>query len=549
MGFCSKRLIRRIECRLKLLNSKRRAIVRQVRDDVGLLLKVGHDQTVFTRVEQLYMDEIILTVYELLGHFCEFISINLSYICRHKQCPNDVNEAISSLIFASARCGEVPELRTFRDLIEERYGRRYVRTALELLPGNFVNPQVDDVVKALSESLLSETSFVLKLKRILQVKEKLSVTSVSDDAKFRMVNEIFREYCLQPASLAIQYSQEWHQKQVLEFASGTNSLSEDCFSLQARDLANTNGNNQAGMLPPQEPVMVHPVSEMEKLAGISRVPSSSCSDISVHLPDENLVYLDDVEEFRSPKLYDCSSPDTRIFMFKSSPLVNVQSGRNELQSQMKVRLRKSFNRSRSLRRRPSLRERDLLANNNKLLQQKYPREVLENITEPFSAKRGKFQSQVINGVGLGEDTAKLRTQFLEQRDQKQRSHYTCHPDLIAEQASGINKKSEVMEKRMTYEDNLYSPISSKGSNSVESALTNKSTALTFYVKDAETRYLRAFTLPAERPKDQGLEMYSRTSSLPVPNHANHVHPKLPDYDQIEAKFSALKHDYQHTQCH
>ncbi|KAL9670942.1 hypothetical protein QQ045_008505 [Rhodiola kirilowii] len=521
-GSNCKRLIRRIECRLKLLNSKRRAIVRQVRDDVGLLLKVGHDQTVFTRVEQLYMDEIILTVYELLGHFCEFISINLSYICRHKQCPNDVNEAISSLIFASARCGEVPELRTFRDLIEERYGRRYVRTALELLPGNFVNPQV---------------------------KEKLSVTSVSDDAKFRMVNEIFREYCLQPASLAIQYSQEWHQKQVLEFASATNSLSEDCFSLQAKDLANTIGKNKVGNLPPHEPVMVHQVTEMEKLAGISRVPSSSCSDISVHLPDENLVYLDDVEEFRSPKQYDCSSPDTRIFMFKSSPLVNVQSGRNELQSQVKVRLRRSFNRSRSLRRRTSLRERDLLANNNKLLQQKYPREVLEDITEPFSAKRGKFQRQVINGVGLCEDTAKLRTQFLKQRDQKQRSHYGCHPDLIAEQASGLNKKSEVLEKRMTYEDNLYSPESSKGSNSVESALTNKSTALTFYVKEAETRYLRAFTLPAERPKDQGLEMYSKTSSLPVPNHANHVHPKLPDYDQIEAKFSALKHDYQHTQCH
>uniref|UniRef100_A0A7N1A3M0 IST1-like protein n=1 Tax=Kalanchoe fedtschenkoi TaxID=63787 RepID=A0A7N1A3M0_KALFE len=567
-----KRLMMRIQCRLKLIISKRIAIVRQVRDDVAQLLKAGHPhhQTIFTRVEQLYMDEIIITVYELLGHFSEFITINLPYISRHKDCPNDVNEAISSLIFASARCGDVPELTTSRELFEERYGRRFVRTALHLLPGNLVNSQI---------------------------KEKLSITSVSDEAKLRLVNEIFRDYCLQPGSLAIQYNQEWHQKQqaneehmeiqdvkevpreAMEFTSASNTQSEDCFSLQANDLTYTIRNHPATVLPAQNSVLHQKVSEMEESANISRMPSlSSCSDISVHIPDENLIYLDDIEELRSPKLYDCSSPDKTVFVFKSSPLVIVGSGHNDHPSVTRRRLRNSFvSRSRKLRKRPSSSSRESVnyckdsfqelktVKAKPLRQENHQRKVMEDVTGPVPAKWGVFQSQVSNDLSLcailqrhsrpgspsyghvKEGTAKVGTRcFHEHHDQKRYAHRGYQPDLTADQASGLIKPSGVMEKTTIYEDNICSLESSTGSNALESPPLNKNVALTFYVKDAETRYLRAFTMPTEqRPKDHPHDKYSRTSSLPVPSHVNHVHPKLPDYNQIEAKFSALKQDYLH----
>ena len=59
-----------------------------------------------------------------------------------RDCPNDINEAVSSLIFASARFGDLPELLVIRKLFGERYGKRFEMTALELLPGNLVNRQV-----------------------------------------------------------------------------------------------------------------------------------------------------------------------------------------------------------------------------------------------------------------------------------------------------------------------------------------------------------------------------------------------------------------------
>lgn len=47
--------------------------------------------------------------------------------------PGDVIEAMSSLVFAASRCGELPELNTMRNLLKRRFGN------VELLKENLVN--------------------------------------------------------------------------------------------------------------------------------------------------------------------------------------------------------------------------------------------------------------------------------------------------------------------------------------------------------------------------------------------------------------------------
>lgn len=63
-------------------------------------------------------------------------------LSKTRDCPNDINEAVSSLIFASARCGDLPELGVIRKLFGQRYGERFATTAVELSPGNLVNKKV-----------------------------------------------------------------------------------------------------------------------------------------------------------------------------------------------------------------------------------------------------------------------------------------------------------------------------------------------------------------------------------------------------------------------
>ncbi|CAN6927804.1 unnamed protein product [Brassica oleracea] len=118
---------------------------------------------------------------------------------------DDLNEAVSSLVFASARCGELPELIGIRELFLQRYGQNYVTKALQLLPGHLVN---------------------------IQIKEKLSVTTVPEDLKSALLDEIAKEYGLRLEMLMLEYTPEV-EKQVNEeeekkvVDSDFNSFSDD----------------------------------------------------------------------------------------------------------------------------------------------------------------------------------------------------------------------------------------------------------------------------------------------------------------------------------
>ncbi|KAL3632315.1 hypothetical protein CASFOL_025299 [Castilleja foliolosa] len=173
-------MIKMVQCRLKLVKNKRCCIVNMLRQDVAELLKQGHTQTAFHRVEQIIMDESMVQLYDLLDQFCQFIILNFSYIRKHRDCPNDINEACSTLIFSSARFGELPELMSLRKLFGDRYGQRFVITALELRPGNLVSPQL---------------------------KENLYIKKVSDDLKYKLLAEITSSY-IQEGPLLLEYKPE-----------------------------------------------------------------------------------------------------------------------------------------------------------------------------------------------------------------------------------------------------------------------------------------------------------------------------------------------------
>lgn len=51
-----------------------------------------------------------------------------------RNCPIDLKEAIASVIFASPRCADVPELMDVRKHFTAKYGKEFVSAAVELRP-------------------------------------------------------------------------------------------------------------------------------------------------------------------------------------------------------------------------------------------------------------------------------------------------------------------------------------------------------------------------------------------------------------------------------
>lgn len=75
--------------------------------------------------------------------------------------------AVSSLIYAAARCGELPELNKLRSLFKDWYGNEFDAANVNLLSKNLVKSELQ---------------------------RTLSAGKISEDAKLELINDIAREY-------------------------------------------------------------------------------------------------------------------------------------------------------------------------------------------------------------------------------------------------------------------------------------------------------------------------------------------------------------------
>ncbi|KAL6990488.1 hypothetical protein U1Q18_043993, partial [Sarracenia purpurea var. burkii] len=137
-------------------------------------------------VEQLHNDQCVLLAYDQIENFCDCIYTNLRSIASRSKLCNEVNEALSTLVFASSRCGELSELQRIRTLLKQHFGNEFERVNVELQPGNFVNSQI----------LFN-----------------LGNNSVPDDVKLQLTSNIAREctLCLEPQTNEQNFEQQCRQ--------------------------------------------------------------------------------------------------------------------------------------------------------------------------------------------------------------------------------------------------------------------------------------------------------------------------------------------------
>ncbi|XP_027070344.1 uncharacterized protein [Coffea arabica] len=120
--------------RMKLMKNKKEVQVKQMKRELAGLLESGQDQTARIRVEHVIREEKMMAAYDLIGIYCELIVARLPMIESQKNCPIDLKEAVTSIIFASPRCGDIPELLDARKHFTAKYGKDFVTPAIELRP-------------------------------------------------------------------------------------------------------------------------------------------------------------------------------------------------------------------------------------------------------------------------------------------------------------------------------------------------------------------------------------------------------------------------------
>ncbi|OIW08383.1 hypothetical protein TanjilG_03059 [Lupinus angustifolius] len=587
-----KKSLKRARCTLRQVKNRRETMAKYLRKDLAELIHNGYDDAALKRVNKLIQDERLAIAYEMLDNFCEFILMKLSYIRRNKDCPQDINEAVSSLIFASARCGDLPELRVIRNLFGQRYGQEFVTAAVELYPGNLVNKQLQ---------------------------ENLSEKSVSDDLKSKVIDEIAIDKYLLPEVLAIEYHSDWQQLQekenrmlqLVECDAKANETISGCKinRLEVQDIerdvicSNSSISNSSDNFSLPESCLIdnsallstvqnyppysnYPLQEkveeveefhepfplatsefQNKVENMALVPyseilsSPTCAKARVDYIDEYQFSVSEDDSWQRDK--------TR-FGYDESDMDGDELTRDR-SSIMSFRKKKQEPKKRSRRRSVLLKGQGIMDIGYLVYCHKPYRKKAKPLPEgipksSYPQMRLKQHSSSQKGKSLNSDMCDCSL------DQP---CYCCFytdqdyfEDLSVKPKGGV-RDAHVQQEIMLSELCHYKPLchgesikgmelvtipqkqnsesynqsgipNTKGSYSSDKS-SNPRTYGTLKRAEIAPSYSRALTIPLERSKNWE-DKILRTYSFPIPR-PKHVHPKLPDYDDIVANFSSLKREH------
>ncbi|KAG5134393.1 hypothetical protein JHK82_025581 [Glycine max] len=123
-GFAAKckSLMKLTKNRIDLIRRKRKATEKFLKKDIADLLANGLDDRAYGRAEGLFVELTLSSCYDFVDQSCDFVLKHLPVLQKLSGCPEEVREAISSLMFAAARFSDLPELRDLRQIFQDRYG-------------------------------------------------------------------------------------------------------------------------------------------------------------------------------------------------------------------------------------------------------------------------------------------------------------------------------------------------------------------------------------------------------------------------------------------
>eukprot|EP00899_Mesostigma_viride_P013948 jgi/Mesvir1/22554/Mv18566-RA.1 len=133
----------RLTCgRIKLQRNKKEVANKALRKDIADLLAAHKEDSARIRVEAVLREYDLLAAYDILELFCELLTVRLQILEASKECPLDLKEAVSTLIYAAPRTNDLPDLMEVRRQFSAKFGKEFVAAAEELRPGCGVNRKI-----------------------------------------------------------------------------------------------------------------------------------------------------------------------------------------------------------------------------------------------------------------------------------------------------------------------------------------------------------------------------------------------------------------------
>ncbi|KAJ4958606.1 hypothetical protein NE237_025717 [Protea cynaroides] len=540
--------IKLIKARIDLIRRKRNATQKFLKKDIADLLANGLDTNAYGRAEGLLVELNLSSCYDLVEQFCDCILKEISVMQKQRECPEECGEAVQSLKFAAARFADLPELRDLRQLFAERYGN-----SLE----SFLNQEFSEKMAAKSHTRENKLQLMRDLAKEFSIKwdskafeQKLSNPPAYEQDRYNKqgsfhdsnkgdqlqngMDDSFPKKDIQDVSsrgrnegIHDEYKSPTH---------GRREPTDDGYKLQNERCNNeedTLPENYKGNIPSHARVEVTPSftrrQQVKTDAVNGPVADNNLNSPKNHLHSINKVIKEKTEPLRP--FCDNIVPPPYVISRGSKYITNSEaqetsSNKNESSSD------------------PPYRNREIMRNRLDRMEKRLNHvDYGDHLVEPAQ----------VNGHGDEKDhhlddlvgDAKPRPRSVRRHLKPPPGHDRNNSKEDEEDRMMDKLLLHYSKKKSTYEP-------SKVSNGLKAPSTHETAANNLQSPRQRSRDVahnrglsdppaRTVSLPPEpTTPTQGLTGHARAKSFQPDEQAGHVHPKLPDYDDLAARIAALR---------
>ena len=114
--------------RIKIHNNKSSTKLKHDKREIAKLLEENKDEKARIKVEHIIREDFIIEAYEIVELLCELVHERSKYLSSSKECPDDLSEAVSSLIWAADRCN-IDEMGEIKNQLSKKLGKLFTSTA------------------------------------------------------------------------------------------------------------------------------------------------------------------------------------------------------------------------------------------------------------------------------------------------------------------------------------------------------------------------------------------------------------------------------------
>ncbi|ONH90550.1 hypothetical protein PRUPE_8G060600 [Prunus persica] len=141
-----KETVETVMVKARFLQKKKQDEVAKMNSDIASPLRAGEDPIAgptHILIKRVIRVQNVSVAYEFIEAFCDLVVDRLSSIKEVRECPENLKEGISSLVFAAKKCShEIPELVTVRNIFRKKYGKTFVSAATNVRPNCGVDTMV-----------------------------------------------------------------------------------------------------------------------------------------------------------------------------------------------------------------------------------------------------------------------------------------------------------------------------------------------------------------------------------------------------------------------